>query len=276
MRLEKEMIESFKRFADDHDQVRTLIMTSSRTRDAEIDFLSDYDIEIYVNDISLFESDDWLSYFGPVMVRWPYKPSLNDHWINRLVLFKDRVRVDFQISNLRDIDESRYINGYEVLVDKDDKANLNEATYDEFIIRKPDKESFEKLVNEFWWNVYYVPKYLWRDQLPFAKYMLEHILRFEYLHKLINWYIGYQNDWQEETGALGRYYKKLLSKEDWVDYEATFAGASMEDNYKALDNMTRLFRRMGLYLAEQLAYEYPEEVNLEVMTFVEYIKNKGR
>jgi len=39
--------------------IRAAILTSSRARPAaEVDFLSDYDIELYVSDLSIFKKDD--------------------------------------------------------------------------------------------------------------------------------------------------------------------------------------------------------------------------
>ena len=89
------------------------------------------------------------------MVIWPYKPKLDEEGITRLILFEDEVRIDLQILRLKEVDYSRYVNGYTILVDKDEMTKeLPNPTYDEFIIKKPSKEDFESVVNEFWWNVY--------------------------------------------------------------------------------------------------------------------------
>ena len=69
--------------------------------------------------------------------------------------------------------------------------------------------------------MYICSKIFMRDQLPFSKYMLDYILRFLYLHRLINWHIGFNNEWNVEVGALGKYYKKLLNEDDWNDFENT-------------------------------------------------------
>jgi aminoglycoside 6-adenylyltransferase len=57
------------------------------------------------------------------MVRWPFKPSStgfkDGNWITRLILFKDGLRIDFQITDQLKIKEDAYANGYRILIDKD-------------------------------------------------------------------------------------------------------------------------------------------------------------
>lgn len=173
MRHKEQILSHFKEWASKNEEVRAAIMTSSRvSKDANIDFLSDYDIELYVSDIKQFnQNDDWLKVFGPIMVRWPFKPRStgDEDWITRLILFKDGIRIDFQITDKMNIESNCYDNGYEVLIDKDKLAeNLNEPTFSEYIIKKPTMNDYEELVHEFWWDAYYIPKYLWRDELSYA------------------------------------------------------------------------------------------------------------
>lgn len=277
MRTQEEVLMHFINWASSKNTVRTAIMTSSRvSKDAKIDFLSDYDIELYVTELDVFtKNDDWLKEFGPIMVRWPYKPkpAWKKGWITRLVLFKDGIRIDFQITDQMKIDPNQYDNGYEVLIDKDGiTSNLNPPTYSEFIISKPTKEEYETLVHEFWWDAYYIPKYLWRDELPFAKYMLDYTLRYSFIHKIIDWYIGYENNWSVETGALGKKYKSLLSKGIWDEFEQTYAAGGVEENWTAFMRITQLFRKTAKYIGDKLGYEYPDEVDKEVMEFCKKIR----
>lgn len=277
MRNQEQLLSHFVEWAHNNKVVRTAIMTSSRvSEDAKIDFLSDYDIELYVSDIKEFSiNDDWLEDFGPIMVRWPFKPksTFNENWITRLILFKDGVRIDFQITDQIKIDSKRYDNGYEILIDKDGLArNLNQPTFSEFIIKKPTKEEYEELVHEFWWDAYYIPKYLWRDELPFAKYMLDYTLRYSFIHKIVDWYIGYENNWSVETGALGKKYKRLLPKEIWDEFEQTYAGGGIEENWEAFIQNTKFFRKMAKRVGQKLGYEYPDEVDKEVMDFCNKVR----
>lgn len=279
MRKESEVLENFKNWAEAQDNVRCAILTSSRVRpDATIDFLSDYDIELYVSDLEMFQlNDDWLSHFGEIMVRWPYKPRSTgeEGWITRLVIFDDGLRFDFQITDELTIEKNQYDNGYKVLIDKDGIAkDLAPPTYSEYLINKPSKEAFETLVNEFWWDAYYVAKYLYRDELPFAKYMLDYVLRYSFLHQVIHWKIGLENNWSVATGALGKDFKKLLDQKTWQSYKKTFANAEIDENWQAFYQMTNLFRRIALSLSIALDYDYPKAVDEKVMKFCKNIENK--
>ena len=171
MRTEEEVLKQFNMWAQKNNLVRAAVLTSSRVSpEREKDFLSDYDIELYVANLELFRKDDqWLNTFGPIMVRWPFRPrsTFSEEWITRLVLFKDGVRIDFQISDQKIIKLDAYEDGYKVLLDKDNlTAGLREPTFSKYFIRKPSREEYDTLVHEFWWNAIYVPKYLWRDELP--------------------------------------------------------------------------------------------------------------
>jgi len=279
MRTEKEILTHFINWAGTNENIRAAILTSSRVNgSAEIDFLSDYDIELYVSKLDLFMlNDDWLKPFGEIMVRWPYKSTsaMEGNWLTRLILFKDGVRIDFQITAEKEIDPKRYLNGYKVLLDKDSITNnITEPTYKEFNINKPSREEFERIVNEFWWEAYYAPKHLWRDELPFAKYILDSSMRFDYLHKVMDWYIGSKHNWQIETGVLGKKYKSLLTTENWQEYEQTFTGSDIEENWEVFFRITKMFRRMAKELSEVLGYNYPQEVDEEVTRFCVIIRKK--
>ena len=97
-----DVLDHFIKWAKDTDLIRCAILTGSRVNPNPcIDFLSDYDIELFVSDIDLFsKNDDWAMPFGTIMIRWPHKPAstFDPNWITRLFLFKNGVRIDFQIT----------------------------------------------------------------------------------------------------------------------------------------------------------------------------------
>ncbi len=280
MRTGREVIKTIKEWASANDLVRAAVLTGSRAvPDGQIDFLSDYDIELFVWEIASFqENDDWIEEFGPIMVRWPYKPKSTFHedWITRLILFKDKVRIDFQITDRFQVPVDDYDDGYQVLVDKDNiLQGLAEPTFSRYKIRMPSPEEYGTIVNEFWWNATYVPKYLFRDELPFAKYMMASI-RHEYLHRLIEWYIGMQKGWEVDTGVWGRKFKKFLDIETWQEFELTYAGPQKEENWAAFFNMVGLFRKLARTLGEHLGYNYPHQVDEDVTEYFCWIQAQGK
>lgn len=281
MRTESEVLSQIAKWAQGNDLVRAAILTGSRVDPKrETDFLSDYDIELYVADLRPFKQDDsWLNVFGPIMMRWPLKPhsTFDDKWLTRLVLFGDAVRIDFQITGEVRIDPTAYDNGYKVLIDKDAlAAKINDPTFSKYLIRKPSRQEYETLVHDFSWDATYVPKYLWRGGLPFAKYMFDTVLRYSYFQRLVEWYIGQRHDWKVSTGLNGRWFKRYLDAETWSELESTYAGSGIEENWEAFFRMVNLFRKLAREVGMQLGYEYDNNTDEEVTRYCSNIRETGK
>lgn len=272
------MLAQVTEWSRQNELVRAAILTSSRANpERETDILSDYDIELFVKDIEPFrQSDAWLYNFGNVMVRWPFTPRSGEPCaeITRLVIFSDAVRIDFQIHRAAEVAPDAYDDDYKVLLDKDGLLSLlRPPTHTEHLVMKPTREQYETLVNEFWWNAHYVPKYLWRDELPFAAGMLGQSVRDEYLHTMIRWFIGLQNDWSVNTGVCGRKFKRYLDDQTWQEYESTFARAAIQEQWHAFFNSVNLFRRLAMLVGDSLGYEYPEKVDREMTGYYRWIQS---
>jgi aminoglycoside 6-adenylyltransferase len=278
VRTEQEVLMHFDSWSRGNDLVRAAVLTGSRADSArEPDFLSDYDIELYVADLDPFRKDDgWLRPFGTIMARWPHqpRPARKDGWITRLVLFRDGVRIDFQITDRKTIAPDSYDEDYRVLIDKDGlTVGLHAPSHGKYLVRKPSCCEYKTLVHEFWWNALYVPKYLYRDELPFAASMLGRSVREEYLHRIIEWYIGLQRGWSVNTGVRGRRFGQLLDKQTWSEYASTFAGADMEDNWRAFCNAIALFRKLARMVGDELGYEYPMQIDREMTEYFRHIRS---
>jgi aminoglycoside 6-adenylyltransferase len=281
VRTEREVLSQVCAWAEANDRVRAAVLTSSRVdAESETDFLSDYDIEVYARDIEPFlEGDQWLEAFGSVVVRWPLRPrsTFDENWLTRLVLFDDGVRIDFQITAERTIAPDAYDDGYRVLIDKDGLTHgLQEPTFTQYLVKKPSAEEYETLVREFWWDATYVPKYLWRDELPFAAQMLAEPLRNEFLRTIIEWFIGVQCDWSVNTGVGGRWFKRYLDERTWSEYTSTFAVGEIEAHWDAFFNMVVLFRRLATSIGESLGYAYPHRLDGEMSDYYARIRATER
>ena len=278
MRTQEQILSQVTEWSRGNDVVRAAVLTSSRVDpDSHIDYLSDYDIELYVADLRPFQQDDsWLKVLGPIMVRWLLKPRSTGgkKRITRLVLFKDGVRIDFQITGQTYIEPDAYDNGCRILIDKDNlTTGIQEPTFSKYIIKKPSRQEYETLVHEFWWDAIYVPKYLWRGELPFAKYMFDNVLRYSFLHKIVEWYIGLQNNWSVNTGIWGKRFKHYLDAENWSEFSSTYAGADVEENWRAFFKAVAFFRKLAGTVGTGLGYDYPMELDEEVMQYCLKIRN---
>ena len=279
----RNMARAVSDWAEDNENVRVAILTSTRANpNAPVDALSDYDIELYVEDLQPFlAGDGWLEVFGEVLVRQPYKPVTgdeNDVW--RLVIFKDAPRIDFHIMLPEAIEKDistygGYTNdmGYTVLVDKDGLTRgAVPPTYTQYWTKQPTESEYEKLAHHFWWNITYVAKYLSRDELFFAKYMHDSSLHHHYLKTVIAWYLGMKNSWKSNPGAYGRWFKKQLEPHLWSEIEATFAGADLEENWKAMFKTAEIFGRLASEVGAHLGYAYPLELEHNVTQYLTEIR----
>ena len=286
MHTTKDMAKEVSDWAKENENVRVVILTSTRANPhASVDVLSDYDIKLFVEDLQPFlDGDQWLETFGDIMVRDPYRPVEFEgkKCVWRLVMFKDAPRIDFHI-NLREVleeDVNRselpdyYDLGYEVILDKDGiTQRLKPPTYTAYRTRQPTESEYDELVNVFWFDVTYVAKGLFRDELFFAKWMLDSPLHHEHLKTAIAWYIGMKNNWKTNPGAAGRWFKKQLDTQIWSDIEGTFAGADSEENWKAMFKITQVFRCLMSEVGAHLGYTYPIEVDRSVTEYLTEIRS---
>lgn len=280
MRNPKEVLEQVTDWAERDFDVRAVMLTGSRANpNAIADLLSDYDIEIAVNNAHLFlQNEEWLSIFGDIITII----RVNEEFTLRMVLYKDCVRIDFRIYTIENFKE--YIHqpalpdhwdiGYKVLLDKDRlTANLKPPAYKAYIIAKPTEEEFLSTVTDFWWDATYVAKSLWRNELFYAKYMMDNGIRFSYLQKMIEWHAGLKSGWKISTNKYGRFFKQYLDNETWVALEKTFAGNKTEENWNALFTILQLFSRLALTIAKELDYSYPLKLEGEITAYLNKIRN---
>lgn len=272
---EEEVLARFHQWADENSSVRAAILTGSRVNPQPcVDIFSDFDIEIYVKDLSPYwHSDDWLNAFGSILVRCPWKPgSFKDGWLTRMAVFKEGFRIDFQMTD-GELAADHYIDGYRVLLDKDDMTGgLKAPTFEGYKIKKPSQEEYGKLVNEFWWDSIYIAKSLARDEIFYAKFTFDSNMRFAYFQKLIEWVIGIEHGWSTQPNKYGRFFKKYIAADRWARIEATFAGADSQHNWTAFFNALELFRELAGEVSEYFGYPYPQTLDEEVTEYLKVIK----
>ncbi|MFT9598870.1 aminoglycoside 6-adenylyltransferase [Mesobacillus sp.] len=281
MKQEQEMIGQLLDCARQNENIRTVIMTSSRANPyAFKDLFTDFDFEIFVDNLDAFNKDDgWLDLFGQLIK----KVVLQDgNWRTRLVLYEDGTKIDFQITtndfvkHLASMSElpDAYDNGYKVLLDKDGiTKGIPVPSYTAYRTKKPSAERFTDIINSFWGDTAYDANSLWRDELYFAKYMLDNIIRFNYLQPAIEWYLGVKHDWSVNPNKFGRWFKRYLDHDTWSELEGTYAGASLEENWEALFRMADLFSRLAQEVGNSLGYEYPMEYEQKMRVYLSKVKN---
>lgn len=274
-------------WAQEEENIRVMLLTSSLVNPvATVDELSDLDIEFVVKDLSVFLNDNsWLSRFGEVVAVVEENEDVFDgvHAM-RMVLYADYSKIDFKlyaIPNflaevaLPQLPEDWDV-GYKVLIDKDGlTTEMKPPTYAVTLVQKPTSEMFQVKMLDYWWDMMAVAKGLWRDELFYARYVAEEVMRVGNLQTLLEWYIGMQHNWQITTNKKGRLFKQYLSPEMWKKVEATFAGSDLADNWRALLAYAELGSEIGPVMAVTLGYTYPLALEKKIRTHLEEMRKRG-
>ena len=267
-------------WGQNNPDIVAMLLTSSLVNPlAPIDDFSDLDIEIvFKNNNNYISDNNWLNFFGePIATLEENEDSFNGRHAMKMVLYTDHVKVDFKLFsldkflqeiNLSPLPEDWDI-GYKVLIDKNGiTKTMKPASHQVSIIKKPSLEKFQETLHSFWWDTTYVAKCLAREDIFYAKFMTENIIRTEYLVPLIEWYIASQNNWNITTNKHGRLFKKYLSPKIWKKIEETFSGYNLNENWIALFSMTDLVHDLGTNIANTFNAEYPTELEKKILQYL--------
>lgn len=268
--------------------IRALILTSSRAvPDMPTERLSDYDLIVVLADVDRFLRDEgWLQTYGTPIVRFNDHHVLNGHdTYARLVLYEDGTKIDYTlwpVALLQKVAAAPQLPddldvGYRILLDKDGLTDgIVAPTYAAHIPVRPTEAEYLALVHEFWWEITYVAKNLWRDELFPARYSFDTVIKYDLLRRLLEWAIEGEHGWRYKPGNLGRGLKGALPTEVWSEVESTFIGANIEENWQALFTATALFRRIATTVAHALGYAYPLELDQRVLRYLHQVRSLAR
>jgi aminoglycoside 6-adenylyltransferase len=163
--------------------------------------------------------------------------------------------------------------GYLVLLDKDNlTAGMQPPTYTAYIPKPPTEEVYLKVIEDFFSDVPYVANCLCRDELMPAKWCLDFDMKHVFLRQMLEWRMELDLDWSEPTGSLGRGLKKKLPSRIWFELERTYVGAGMDENWEALFVTMRLFRDVGVEVANALGFIYPYDLDQRVTVFAQKMR----
>lgn len=276
MRNEQEVLDQLLDFAGNNENVRVVILNGSRVNsNAPKDIFCDYDVVFGVKDPGHFLNDQsWIKYFGDLIIM-----QQNDLDVDGfaayifLMLFSDGVRIDLTFHPIEVIDEVLKDSLKLLLLDKDKLIGKIEAPSDiSYHAEKPGKVEFDETMNEFWWCSTNVAKGLWRNQLSYAKYMFDVVVR-DCIIKVLAWYVGMSNGWSINTGKAGKWFEMYLPGELWESFKKTYTGAAYQDIWEAVFEAGRLMRKVGTELAEGLGYKYPIEDDEKVTEYLKKVRN---
>jgi len=70
--------------------------------------------------------------------------------------------------------------------------------------------------------------------------------------------------------------KKWTRPEIWVEFENTFTGANIADNWIALFRTVELFRKVALDVGAHLGYEYLHDLDRRTVKYLHSVENLDR
>lgn len=281
MRTEQEMLDLILDFANKDENIRAVVMNGSRANsNAPKDIFQDFDIACLVNEMSPYMRNPNIPpLFGEILILQEPEdmqdpPPENDGHYTYLMQFKDGIRIDLSFDPPElfkpVIEDSLTI----VLLDKDGILNDIPPSSDrDYLPKKPTDKQFQDCCNEFWWCTLYVAKALWRDELTNAKHMMDVVVREEQLMKMLVWYFGIKTGFKEAAGKFGKYIKKRVEPEIWVELEKTYPDANFENIWESLFTMGNLFRQLAKSVAGEFDFEYPQQDDDNASEFIRRIKN---
>ncbi len=267
MRSEQAMLELILEVARDDERIRVVM---------------DFDIVYLVADVAPFRRNlPWIERFGELMIlqlpdEMQDPPPGDDSSFAYLMQFADGNRIDLGIYPLHQLDE-RFSDSLTVLLlDKDGIVGPLEPPSERgYLPKPPTARQFADCCNEFWWVCPYVAKGLWRQEILYARHMLDQVVR-EQLMQMLAWHIGVQTGFARNPGKFGKHFQRYLEPELWQMLERTYAGAGFDDTWEALLTMGSLFERIAVPLAGHFGFDYPAGDARRVRAHLEHVRRLPR
>lgn len=286
MRTENEMYDLILGIAQNDARIKAVYMNGSRTNEnVPKDVFQDYDIVYVVEETKSFiEDKNWIRLFGEILYMQypdenPYYPSETDkeNQYGYLMQFADGTRIDltiqtvnYAISHIRDDKLCR------ILLDKENVLPKIDAPTDcQYWIKKPTKEQYFAVCNEFWWCSNNIAKGLWREEIPYVQDMANHIVR-EQLVIMLNWKVGILTEWSVSAGKSSKYLYKWLPEQEWKIFLSTYFDGNVDNAWKAVFRMCELFENAAKFVAEKMSWEYNEKEGKGALSFLKYAHNLSK
>lgn len=244
------------------ERIRAVLMNGSRVNNnVKSDKYQDFDIVFVVENIDAFTSDhSWIKIFGDtVLLQLPDEMTIGEvdtDGFGYLMVFADGNRIDLTLYPLSKITRDFWPDSLTVcLLDKDNLFNnLPPPNDSDYIVKVPTEKYFHDVCNEFWWCSINVAKALKRDEILLAKEILEVTLR-PMLMKMLEWKIGAENDFKIAFGKGGKFMRRYVGESFHRRVLQTYSDAKVDNNWKALFDMVKLFEEVSIDVAGRLGFE---------------------
>jgi aminoglycoside 6-adenylyltransferase len=280
MRSEQEILELIVNTAKSDNRIRAVILNGSRVNpNARRDIFQDFDVLYLVTEVESFINDHtWIVRFGELMIlQMPEAmkdpPPLNNGSFTYLMQFSDGNRIDLSLWPIAKSNQLGNDSLSRLLLDKDGLFSPFPVPSDsDYLPSPPTAQAFSDCCNEFWWVGLNVAKGLWREEITYAKCMLDEHVR-DQLMKMLAWYVGMQTEFSHNPGKCGKYLKQYLEPDLWEMLEKTYTDAGYDTTWEALFTMCDLFRITATRLATHFGFAYPQDDDEKLRAHLRHVRS---
>jgi len=275
MRSEAEIKALIISIATNDNRIRSVLLNGSRANPGITpDGYQDFDVVFIVNNVKDFTSNhDWTNAFGEVLIRQLPDEMIigtpNPDGFGYLMLLKDGNRIDLTLYPFDKVRRNYWPDSLTVCwLDKDNLfASLPLSNDTDYYIKRPSAKEFHDICNEFWWVSTYVAKGLLRNEITYAKEMLEISVRPMFM-KLLEWKIGTENEFSVSFGKAGKFMSRFLTRDFYADVLKTYSDAEAENNWTALFKMTELFEQISGEVSVRLNFQIDKSEQLNTIGYL--------
>lgn len=280
MRSEQEVYQLILETAEKDKRILAVYMNGSRTnKNAPKDIFQDYDIVFVVSETVEFIKDKkWIQQFGEILfMQYPDEspdyPSDKENFYGWLIQFADGNRLDLHVETVKHVREHIGDDKLcKILLDKNAiLPDVKESTDEDYWVKKPTKEQYLCVCNEFWWCLNNVAKGLWREEMPYVQDMVNYHVR-KQLEKVLSWKVGTLTNFSVSIGKSGKYMHRWIDKQDWETYLSTYFTGRVTEAWEAVMTMCDLFEQVALYVGDKLEYQYNELEGKNARSFLEHVR----
>jgi len=262
MRSPSEIQDLIIGIAGKDERIRAVLLNGSRANvQIPPDPYQDFDIVYVVNQLQSFTNEhNWVKAFGErIIMQLPDEMCFGEKrkdGFGYLMLFEDGNRIDLTLFPIDKVKKDYWPDSLTLcLLDKDNLfQNLPKASDKDYLIKKPTQKEFDDVCNEFWWVSTYIAKGLLRNEISYAKDMIETVVRPMFM-RIIEWYIGMRTDFTIVFGKSGRFMQQYLSVDQYQKILSTYADHLIENNWRTLFVMTELFAEYSREVATGLNFK---------------------
>jgi aminoglycoside 6-adenylyltransferase len=278
MRSEEEIKNIILDKAKADNRIRAVLLNGSRANPKIIpDPLQDFDIVFIVNQLESFTADhSWVSIFGDRLIwQLPDEMTFNDdRWestchFHYLMLFKDQNRIDLTLVQKVKMEDQFKMDSLTIVwLDKDGMfPNIGDPSDADYLIKPPTEKEFSDTCNEFWWVCTYVAKGVLRNEITYAKSMMENPVRKMFM-LMIEWYIGTKTDFAVSFGKEGKFINKYLSAAEYNSILSTYPDYKTQNIWNSLFEMTSLFSEFAMHVANKKMFTYNLEEQNNILEYL--------